>query len=103
MKIAQFPAPTPKVCLFAPGDCLRLLNKDGTVGKKLFMVCRHTIDPKKRAPIGASNGLYSEENPLFLVNLESGEAHAMPHLSAKAVRVDDAYIVVASDVTPLVD
>lgn len=103
MKIAQFPASTPKVCLFSPGDCLRLINRDGTVGKKLFMVCRRTLDPEKRAPIGASNGPYSEENPLFLINLESGEAHPMPHLSSRAVRVEDAYVVVASDVTPLGD
>lgn len=61
------------------------------------MVCRHTVDPKKRAPIGASNGLYSEENPIFLVSLESGEAVRLPHLSSQIVRVDDAYVVVASD------
>lgn len=60
-----------------PGDVIRFPD----VGSALYLVCRHDIG-KPKAPKRASNGLYSEENPVFKVNLETGEASILPHLSS---------------------
>ena len=58
-----------------------------------YLVCIVINEKKKRAPLHASNGLYSEENPTFLVSLLTGECIAMPHLSTRVEIVRDISIV----------
>lgn len=68
----------PKVCFAKPGDVIELPDAFGT----LFLVCCYDLG-RPRNPV-ASNGLYSDENPHFLVDLINGQARPMPHLSSRA-------------------
>lgn len=84
----------PKLCFAKPGDVIRLQPEhlkepDPTP----YLVCIFINGKKRRAPLHASNGLYSEENPTFLVSLLSGECFAMPHLSSRVEIVKDIAIV----------
>jgi len=78
MKIQLSPSNTIKLCHLTPGEVFRIPSR-GHEG--LFLLCRHDIG-KQKVPKGTSNGLYSEENPLFAVNLETGETIRLPHLSS---------------------
>ena len=69
-----------KLCHARPGDVFRIPSKGP--GEQLFLLCRHDIGKPDLRKQHLSNGLYSEENPLFAVNLETGEASILPHLSS---------------------
>lgn len=77
----------PKLCFAKPGDVISIDNE-------IFMVCVMNIKAARAAPLLASNGLYSEERPLFLVNVASGVAVQMPHLSSRVEILHDATIVI---------
>ena len=86
----------PKVCHAKPGDIIQLLEDDGEPGKGLYMVCIYWREGQKksRKPLNGLNGLYNIEQPLFLVNIETGEAKNMIHLSERASIINDAELVV---------
>lgn len=88
----------PKVCFSRPGDVIQLPADDtGDPDGPLYMVCTIPnsvatwikIKARKREA-QPSNGLYSEERPLWLINLETGEGEPMPHLSSRCRIVRDA-------------
>lgn len=68
-----------KTCHLRPGDCVFLYGKDGQQIPGLFIVCSAG---KMKTELGSS-GLYSADVPVFLVNLETGEARDLPHLSSR--------------------
>jgi hypothetical protein len=76
----------PKVCFARAGDVLELPEEPG----ELQLVCCFDMG-KPYKPL-ASNGLYSNENPHFLVNLKTGMAQPMPHLSSRAKPVRDVAV-----------
>jgi len=76
-----------KICHIKAGEVIMLPG----LGPTLFMLCRHNIG-KNKAHNMAGNGLYSEENPVFLIDLATGEASAVPHLSSRCARVSDLEI-----------
>ena len=88
MKIQLDKPEYPKICFAHTGDVLEI---EGT----LFLVCQYDIG-KKYNPL-ASNGLYSNENPLFLVDLENGMARTMPHLSTRARNVKNIAITTVNE------
>jgi hypothetical protein len=86
MKICLTDYNLPKLCHAKAGDVIRI---PGDLA--LYLVCRHDIGKKQRPKI-AGNGLYSEENPMFMVNLETGEASALPHYSSRVEIVRDVAV-----------
>lgn len=87
----------PKLCHARPGDVIRM--GDTTVSghptgegeSQLYLVCRHDVGKQKMREV--SHGLYDESNPIFLVNLTTGEARPMPHLSSRVEIVRDVQVV----------
>lgn len=83
----------PKLCSVKVGDVVRLPKNDGTDlpdDAPIYMVC---VDKTSGARAGRSDlsiGLYDEKRPLFLVDLRSGEATKMPHLSTRIEHVESA-------------
>jgi hypothetical protein len=74
----------PKLCSAAVGDVVQI--EDVT-----YIVCAvNAVGKRKARPI--SLGLYDDERPLFLVNLASGEAVPMPHLSSRVEIRHDAQL-----------
>lgn len=79
--------PPPKVCFLKPGDVIELPDEPGT----LYLVCCYDLG-QPRNPL-ASNGLYSNFNPHFLVELVTGQARKMPHPSSRArIRLVDVAV-----------
>lgn len=76
----------PKLCHAKPGDIVRLENG-------LHMVCAFPVKGKRAARPMMMHGLYDDERPLFLVNMASGEAVVMPHLSTRLEIVHDVTLV----------
>lgn len=76
----------PKLCHAHPGEMVRLENG-------LHMVCVFPVEGKRPARPMIGNGLYDEERSLFLVNMTTGEAIAMPHLSSRIEIVRDVTLV----------
>ena len=65
----------PKLCFAKPGDVVSI---DGA----FYLLCV-TNNGKRPAPAQASNGLYSDERDLFLVDFATGNRHPLPHLSTR--------------------
>ncbi|WP_126223575.1 hypothetical protein [Burkholderia ambifaria] len=78
----------PKLCHARPGQIIRLPDREtGEVLPELFVLVAIDLDKpsrRKRAPFGASAGLYNEERELLLISLTSGRARKLPHLSDRA-------------------
>ena len=78
-----------KVCHFRPGDCVRLFDNEGTE-QGLFLVC--SAGPLTKA-LGSS-GLYKADSQVFLVDLKTGIAQSLPHLSSRLLeQAKDAHIM----------
>ena len=77
-----------KLCHVRPGEVFRIPGKGP--GEQLFLLCRYDVGRAKT--VLSDNGLYSEENPLFKVNLETGEASILPYLSSSVEIVRDVAI-----------
>jgi hypothetical protein len=87
----------PKLCFAKAGDAVQLPDESGTPSGPVFLVC--TIPDqvaktlKMKVPVGQmSNGLYSDDRPFWLVNLETGECRDMPHLSSRCAILRDATV-----------
>ena len=65
-------------CHFRPGQCVRLFNESGEE-QGIYLVC--SVGELK-AELGSS-GLYKANVPVFLVNLNTGIAQSLPHLSSR--------------------
>jgi hypothetical protein len=73
----------PKLCHARPGDVVQIVDTEGDVEPSLYLVCVFPVKGK-RAGRGVeliNHGLYDEERPLFLVDIETGISREMPHLS----------------------
>jgi hypothetical protein len=86
----------PKLCFASPGDVVRLLDDCGNEQPEPFLVCVVNSGAKPM-PRHASNGLYSEDRPLFLVSIATGATRAMPHLSKRVRILRDAAIITGDD------
>lgn len=83
----------PKLCHANPGDVIRIGDKDGIIQSDIYLVCAFNQEGKRAARKTISNGLYDDERPLFMVNLITGEAKPLPHLSSRVEIVKDIAIV----------
>jgi len=91
----------PKLCHARPGDAVRLLDREtGNPLPELYIVCIFNQKGKRHMRPCRSEGLYDEQRPLFLVNLTTGEAAEMPHLSSRVQIVRDARIEAPFDEEP---
>lgn len=84
----------PKLCHARPGDVVRIPSDEGIgADQSHYLIAVATTAKGKRAMReGMSHGLYDEQRPLFLVDLASGEARAMPHLSSRVEIVKSAVL-----------
>jgi len=79
----------PKLCHFKPGDVVQLPNgENGELTDELYLICflpKPTNHRQRRKQAVATGfGLYGfDAGELFIVNLETGEARGMPHLSSR--------------------
>lgn len=91
MKIIESTNGLSKTCHANFGDVIRLPET-----RELFVVAFFAGKNCRTAKEGASSGLYNEERPMFMVNLVTGEAKPLPHLSSRveilrrAALVEDA-------------
>lgn len=79
----------PKLCHAPVGGVVQ-------IDDDYFIVCAFNPGNKRSARPGMSQGLYDDERDLFLVNLRTGEAVKMPHLSSRVEIVRDASVVLGS-------
>lgn len=79
-----------KFCHASPGDVIQLPDE-----LTLYLVA---VDGQSTAKKGnkSSIGLYSEERPITLVNLETGEFRKIPHLSSQVSKIN-AYVQEVDD------
>lgn len=84
-----------KLCHARPGDVVQLLDANLEPLPGIYVVSIFWTDDQKKPskPGRALNGLYSVDDPLFLVNAETGEARMMPHLSSRVVIIRDAQLL----------
>lgn len=84
----------PKLCHARPGDAVRLVDPNtGEPTSDLFIVSVDGTHTGRPARPNMLHGLYDDQRPLFLVNLSTGKAERMPHLSSRVEIVRDARIV----------
>lgn len=84
-----------KVCHTRPGDLVRIHAFDG-VERGLFLVC----SAGKISRELKSAGLYESDKPVFMVDIRSGVAEQLPHLSAHVAAVErNACVVIGEDDT----
>lgn len=85
----------PKICHAPVGSLVQLptTDREPTDADPVYLVCAFQADKHQRAarPL-MTHGLYDDQRQLFLVNVATGEAIAMPHLSSRALIVRDATI-----------
>jgi hypothetical protein len=88
----------PKLCHSQIGSIVQLINEDGSVQEEAYMICVYIEKGKiQRHPPNNMNGLYSVKYPLFLVNIETGEARDTIHLSKRVQPLPFAYTVLNED------
>ncbi len=83
-----------KLCHARPGDIVMLDPTSSTY----YMVCKVDDNPENKRVVGTrktlqSAGLYNEDSPLFLVNIKTGVARSMKHLSSRAFICHDLAVV----------
>lgn len=66
----------PKLCSASVGSVVQIEDKT-------YMVCAFNPGGKRAQRPNMSHGLYDDERDLFLVDLSTGEAVKMPHLSSR--------------------
>lgn len=78
----------PKLCHAEIGGLVQLLDDNFNPLPDMYLVCscNGAVVHKKFEMYG----LYSQKEPLFLVNIRTGEAQKMPHLSSRVVILNDA-------------
>lgn len=84
----------PKLCSAKPGSVIQLLNEDQVPAGDFYLVSVMDVKGKRAARELATQGLYDDERPLFLVSLSNGQAIAMPHLSSRVDIVRGAKMVI---------
>lgn len=83
----------PKLCHREAGQVIRIEpTTDEKTPAGIYMICRFDTGKTKRCS-WAPSGLYTEENPLFLVNLANGEAVKMPHLSTRIEHIPNPQLI----------
>lgn len=84
----------PKLCHARPGDAIRLLDEDGNPTEQVFIVCVVNQKGKRHMRTNVPHGLYDEERPLFIVDLATGQATSMPHLSSRVEILRNATVTI---------
>jgi len=87
----------PKLCHANLGDLVQLCNEPGELQPEHYMVCAFSAPNMRPARVNMMHGLYDDERPLFLVNVVTGEARKMVHLSERVKIIRDAEIVITED------
>lgn len=83
-----------KLCHARSGDVVRLRNLEtGDIESDLLIVCVDGTSNERALRPGAPHGLYDEQRPLFLVDLATGKAQKMPHLSKRIEIVRNVAVV----------
>lgn len=82
-----------KLCHAKPGDAVRIIDKNGNRSAEVYLVAFMEKKGCSAARECASNGLYSDDRPLFLVDTGTGQAVTMPHLSSRVLILRAAAIV----------
>lgn len=80
-----------KLCFAKQGDVVRI--PEDKRGDRLYIVTVLSLPHLKKAAAEANNGLYSDERPFALVDLESWEMFPVPHLSSRVEVLEDATIM----------
>lgn len=93
MKVIPAQDGATKLCHAKPGDAVRLIDKDGNRSTEVYLVAFMEKKGCLAARDCASNGLYSDDRPLFVVNIETGESKSMPHLSSRVIILRGAAVV----------
>lgn len=88
MKIIESNKGLRKLCHASPGDVIRIPGVPG-----IYIVSFFPMKNCSAARNGATNGLYSDECQLFIVNVESGEGSPLPHLSSSVEILRNAALV----------
>lgn len=87
MKIIGAPGDV-KLCHLTPGEVVQV----GEASRLFIVAVRNPTRTNRRGD------LYGETGELFLVGLDNGIAHDIPHLSSCVRRRDDVVLVAARDV-----
>lgn len=88
MKVCDFRKELIKTCHIRPGDVVYAYNEQGEE-QGLFLVC----SAGELTRTLGSMGLYKADKPVFLVDVRTGIAKDLPHLSAKRIKLaKEAYI-----------
>jgi hypothetical protein len=91
----------PKLCSVPVGSVVRLRDDLLTEPKEedpVYLVCAFNVPGRRPARELMTHGLYDEERPLFLVDLRTGTAIAMPNLSSRVQVLKDASITLTEEV-----
>lgn len=94
----------PKICHYKIGDVIHIPEGEETSDEikkdRLFQICviddnlKSARGPRANNSAGRTDfkklmsGLYQEKRPLFMIQLSTGIAFSLPHLSSRAVKVD---------------
>jgi hypothetical protein len=73
----------PKLCHAQAGDVVRITDSCGELLPALYLVSVFNEKGKRAGRPGLLHGLYDDERPFFLVDLATGVAQPMPHLSSR--------------------
>lgn len=88
----------PKLCIMKPGDVIEIHPNGGhSCEPGIYLVCVFEVKGKRAARPLMSHGLYDDERPMFLVNLRTGAAVPMPHLSSRVEPIRDARIIIGGE------
>ncbi len=85
-----------KLCSARPGDAIRLLDAAGAELPDTYIIAVMEQKGRRAMRPNRTEGLYDEERPLFMVNLETGQAEALPHLSSRVQILQYAVVEVKS-------
>jgi len=83
---------TPKICSLSAGDVVRLLNESFEPCGDPHLVIRIAEGVKGSRKGFDSYGMYNDPNNYTLVNMKTGVAITMPHLSTRVQVYRDAVL-----------
>lgn len=83
-----------KLCHATPGDVVHLFDSNLVEDPAYYLVTAFNEPKKRPAPKHSGSGLYTDERDIWLVDLETGLAKPMPHLSSRCKIVRNASVVI---------
>lgn len=82
-----------KLCHCNVGDVIQIIDENGQVQPGYYLITALYGKGKRPARPNMTHGLYDDQRYLFAVNLKTGEARELPHLSSKILPVNDIAIL----------